>query len=82
MSECPDCHCGEFDKCLRILNLMLDEEASPEQEDYFYGHIDNCIVCFSHYNVEKQIRKLLRTKLQKRTVPSELVTEIRSKIVH
>ena len=81
MPECPDCSCSDFDKCLSILNFILDDEATREQEDFFYAHIEKCIVCFSHYNVEKQIRELLKRKLQKKTVPSELSSEIRNKIV-
>lgn len=81
MSECPDCSCSDFDKCMRILNLMLDDEADEVQEEYFFNHIEKCIVCFSHYNVEKQIRELLKRKLQKRKVPAELAIDIRNKIV-
>lgn len=81
MSECPDCSCNDFDKCLNILNQMLDSEASQEQEDYFYSHIDSCIVCFSNYNIEKQIRQLLKTKLSKQKVPDALANEIRYKIM-
>ncbi len=81
MSDCPDCGCSDFDKCLRILNLMLDNEATPNQEEFFYGHIEKCMVCFAHYNVEKQIRQLLKTKLNNKEVPSALADEIRGKIV-
>ena len=81
MADCPDCNCSDFDKCLRILNLMLDEEATTGQEDFFYSHIEKCITCFSHYNVEKQLRQLLRSKLKKHPVPTELAREIRNRIV-
>lgn len=81
MSECPDCSCSDFDKCLKILNLILDNEATEEQETYFKSHIENCMVCFAHYNVELQIRQLLKTKLNSHPVPSALANEIRNKIV-
>ena len=81
MSQCPDCSCNDYDKCLKILNLILDEEATSEQEDFFFSHIESCIVCFSHYNVEKQIRELIKQRVQKKSVPSELALEIRTKIV-
>ena len=81
MSECPDCSCTDFDKCLRILNLILDDEVDKEQEIFFYSHIEKCMVCFSHYNVEKQIRELLKRKLQKTKVPPELASDIRNQIV-
>ena len=81
MSDCPDCSCGNYDKCLRILNLILDDEATPSQEAYFYDHIEKCMVCFAHYNVEMQIRQLMKTKLCQKMVPNELADEIRKKIV-
>lgn len=81
MSECPDCSCSDFDKCLKILNLMLDNEASGEEEVFFHAHIEKCMVCFAHYNVERQIRELLKTKLNKHPVPSALAIDIRKKIM-
>ena len=81
MSNCPDCGCGDFDKCLKILNLILDNEATPAQEDFFKTHIENCTVCFAHYNVEKQIRQLLKSKLNNKSVPSALASEIRGRIL-
>ena len=81
MSDCPDCSCSDYDKCLRILNLILDNEATTKQEEYFYSHIENCKVCFAHFNIEKQIRQLIKSKLCNKSVPSALANEIRSKIV-
>ncbi len=60
---------------------MLDNEATANQEEFFYTHIEKCMVCFAHYNVEKQIRQLLRTKLNNKAVPHALANDIRSKIV-
>lgn len=81
MSECPDCSCSDFDKCLQILNLILDNEASEDEEIFFKSHIEKCMVCFAHYNVEKQIRQLLKTKLNHHKVPTALANDIRSKIL-
>ncbi len=81
MSDCLDCGCGEFEKCLKILNLILDNEASPSQEEFFKSHIENCMVCFAHCNMEKQIRQLIKTKTNNKSVPSALANEIRGKIV-
>ncbi len=60
---------------------MLDNEATSVQEEFFNSHIEKCMVCFAHYNVEKQIRQLLKTKMNKKSVPSALANEIRGKIV-
>ena len=81
MSDCLDCRCKEFEKCLMILNLMLDSEATKEQEAFFHDHIEKCKVCFAHYNIEKQLRLLIKTKVNQKPIPSELVSEIRNQII-
>lgn len=72
--------CAEFKKCLEILYLMLDNEASEDEEQYLNKHIENCMVCFEQYEVEKQIRELLKTKLAHQKVPSDLAQTIRNKV--
>lgn len=72
--------CNEFSKCMEILQLMLDNEASDHQEDYVKEHIENCMLCFEQYEVEKQIRSLIRSKVTNQPVPDGLVDQIRTKI--
>lgn len=72
--------CKDFDKCLEILYLMLDNEASKDQESYLNSHLDHCMVCFEQYEVEKQIRQLLRTKMANQPVPADLAQTIRNKV--
>jgi len=60
---------------------MLDNEATAEQEDYFNNHVETCVVCFSHFNVEKQIRKLLKSNIKSQPIPQDLAEDIRRKIV-
>ena len=81
MADCPDCRCNEFEKCLRILNLMLDNEATEEEEAYFKSHIKSCMVCFAHCNIEKQLRQLIRTRIDQKIIPKELASEIRNTII-
>ncbi|MEQ8583715.1 MAG: anti-sigma factor [Marinoscillum sp.] len=72
--------CNEFAKCLQYLHLMLDNEATEEQEIYLKNHIHKCMVCFEQYEVEKQIRELLRSKLTNQKVPADLAQAIRNKV--
>ena len=65
---------------MEILHLMLDNEASNDQENYVHDHIEQCMVCFEQYEVEKHIRELIRTKLANRPVPEGLANQIRTKI--
>ncbi|WP_339813910.1 zf-HC2 domain-containing protein [uncultured Imperialibacter sp.] len=72
--------CKESVKCIEILHLLLDNEASPTQEDYLRSHLDSCLPCLKNYKVETEIRNILRTKLEKREVPADLLNAIKSKI--
>ncbi len=72
--------CLDSEKCLKLLQLILDGEASEFETHYFNSHIEDCMSCFEHYNLEKTIRQVLKTKIEKRPVPAELIQSIRSKI--
>ena len=75
MTDCP-----KQAKCFEVLNLLLDEEASDEQEKYYYDHIDECWNCFKDYELEKAIRELVKNKVEKKSVPSSLIEEIKLQI--
>ncbi|MFY0606354.1 MAG: anti-sigma factor [Cyclobacteriaceae bacterium] len=72
--------CKEFEKFLKILYLMLDNEANDSEEQYVVDHIDRCMSCLEQFEVEKQLRLLLKTKLAKKKVPVDLASEIKRKI--
>ena len=59
---------------------MLDKEASAEQENYVNEHLEGCINCFEHFELEKEIRDLIKTKIANLPVPDGLAKEIRAKI--
>ena len=60
---------------------MLDNEATQEQEAFFNAHIEKCKICFAHYNVERQLRQLIKTKVNHQPIPQQLANEIRLKII-
>ncbi|MDQ3536625.1 MAG: anti-sigma factor [Bacteroidota bacterium] len=72
--------CLDSEKCLSLLQLILDGEASDFETHYFNTHIEDCMSCFEHYNLEKTIRQVLKTKVEKRPVPIDLVQTIKLKI--
>lgn len=69
--------CSEY---LKILHLMLDNEATKEQEIYLNTHVEKCVFCLQNYEVEKEIRVLIKTKITRQPVPANLASEIRRKI--
>lgn len=78
--ENPKEMCQESRKCIEILELLLDGEANPEQEDFFRSHIEKCMPCYQYYNLEKSIKQILQTKVERKSVPQDLVASIKSKI--
>ena len=67
-------------RCLELLELVTDGEASPEEEKHFNDHINECLPCFETYNLEKSIKEMLQTRLDKKKVPDDLINSIKKKI--
>jgi len=72
--------CPERDKCLDILNMVLDGEATAEQKEYLNSHINACLPCLNDYNLEKTIKDLLQSKCSKVEVPEGLAEAIKLKL--
>lgn len=74
--SCPNCQ-----KFVDILYLILDNEATEEQKDFFRFHIDKCAKCLEHYQIEKALWDKIKIKLDdKKCCPDCLVDTIREKI--
>ena len=73
--------CPEIDKYLAILRLILDNESNKEEEQYLMTHLDQCSCCLKEYEIETQVRELLKSKLKQKSVPSGLANSIRAKII-
>ena len=73
--------CPEIDKYLAILRLILDNESSAEEEQYLMTHLDQCSCCLKEYEIETQVRELLKSKMKSKSVPSGLANSIKAKII-
>lgn len=67
-------------ECLKTLQLVVDGEASKEEEEYFNKHLEECIPCFNFYHLEKSVKQILKHKIQKKAVPPSLKQTIANKI--
>ena len=74
-SKCPD-----IEKYLSILRQMIDGETSKEEEASLMEHIEQCTFCLNEYEIEQQIRNLLKSKKQLLKLPEDLEQSIRKKI--
>lgn len=72
--------CPEEERCLELVRLMLDEEASDEDSKYVTKHIDGCYKCYDNYDLENAIREAIKSKANNIKVSDELVAKIMSKV--
>lgn len=72
--------CAEHEKCMELLELVLDGEAQDGEKEYYLRHVEKCMPCYRAYNLESAIRNVLKNNLDKKEVPSDLINCIKSKI--
>ncbi len=60
MENSSDVGCSNFEKCYEILKLMVDNQATGEQKEYFSEHMEKCIHCLKQYNLECEIKLMLQ----------------------
>jgi anti-sigma factor (TIGR02949 family) len=79
-SQYPIQDCKNRHECMRAIQMILDNEASYEQLEHFNQHIDKCLPCIENYNLEVTIRQILSDKIERKTVPTEVINAIKVKI--
>jgi len=72
----------DHSECLKILNSVLDEEATEQEREYFKKHLQNCMPYYEIYNLDSKIKELIQKNCCNKRVPQDLVDSIREKILH
>lgn len=67
-------------KCIEMLNLVLDHEASDEQMADFEKHMESCMPCYENYQLDTVIKQLIKKTCCGKKVPQDMVEAIRSKV--
>jgi mycothiol system anti-sigma-R factor len=71
---------GKKPSCIEMLQLILDGQATAEQQAYFKSHMDKCAPCFKSYDLDSTIKELLKTRCCGDSVPVGLVEQIKIQI--
>lgn len=71
---------GKKPTCMEMLQVIIDGEASDEQQEYFKNHMDRCMPCFKSYDLDMAIKTLLKTKCCGGDAPTDLVDQIKIQI--
>ena len=72
--------CADHERCINVVNLIIDGEANEEEEAFFYSHIRECFHCAQFYKLEQSIRKAIRDYLEIKEAPEELIMEVRKMV--
>ena len=70
----------QYKKCLELLPLVLDSQASSQDTEFFHQHIVNWPDVIDCYQNERAFREALRDKLGRHVAPEELLSAIRQHV--
>jgi mycothiol system anti-sigma-R factor len=74
-------NCDHSADCLKMIQLLLDGEATDQQVERFKNNLETCRPCIEMYHLEKEIRQLLQGRMEKRCCPDTLVQSIKARLV-
>jgi len=85
MSELPVAeskkqHCENHQRCMEMIQAVLDGSASPEEMEHFKSNIESCLPCIEGYQLEKELKESLTNKVEKKCCPDRTVEDIKKKI--
>ncbi len=72
--------CSNCVKVHELLNVIIDDEATKDEEEFFKEHIDECAPCLEKYNVERSLIEKIKSKLSHKCCPESVVNSIKSQI--
>ena len=73
-------HESDCDKVVKLLDAVVDGEATPEEQTFFNIHIEGCVPCFENHQKQKLLKGLVTGHLKRIIVPERLSLAIKAKI--
>lgn len=67
-------------KVSEMLDLVIDGEATSEEEKYFNTHLEECVSCFESHQKQKLLKGIISGHLKRVIVPESLALSIKAKI--
>lgn len=72
--------CADCAKVHSLLNVIIDDEATKDEETFFRDHIDECTPCLERYNVERSLIDKIKSKIDHKCCPLQVIQSIKEKI--
>ncbi len=74
------CLCNEPPGSERLIELMLDNEATEDQNKLIQVALNSCPKCLQNYQTEIALRHQLKTSMANNRLPEHVIQAIRHKI--
>jgi len=71
--------CEHHQDCMKLIQNILDGEASVAEKEDFNANKDQCIPCQKGYELELSLKKNLKSKCQL-SCPEQIIHKIRLKL--
>lgn len=71
--------CEHHQDCMKLIQKILDGEASAAEKEDFNSNKDQCIPCQKGYELELSLKKNLKFKCQL-SCPEQIIHKIRLKL--
>jgi anti-sigma factor (TIGR02949 family) len=71
----PDC-----EKVVSLLDMIVDGEATDEDKNYFFTHVEMCKPCFEAHQKQQQLKEVLKASIKRKAFPNDLLSSIKSVI--
>lgn len=70
----------EDKRCMRLVPFVVDNEAEPDDLKLFEQRINHCTKLADYYQLEKALKQALQSKIERISVPDDLINSIKLKI--
>ncbi len=70
----------DHNECIKLLQLVLDDEATANERNIFEKHVCNCMPYFEIYEVDKAIKTLVKKNCCGKEIPEDLTAAIKAKV--
>ena len=67
---------ADCEKVINILEMIIDDEATSDEQSYFYNHLEDCASCFEAHKHQKMLKSFLKMNVKSRAVPVSLISTI------
>jgi hypothetical protein len=72
-------NCEHHKDCLKLIQKILDREASPAEEATFLLSKDQCLPCQEGYRLEASLKKAIKEQCHQKC-PDSLLEQIKAKL--